>query len=81
MKTQNIIEGLIILRSYYDSDGYNIGAEHDVIYAYATDKPVSEPNLNKLVELGWMQPDAETGDDEDFEAKHYDQEESWAAYV
>lgn len=80
MKTTCIIEGLNIFAKYYTKpDGYNVGAEHDVIYAYATDNVISEEDLNRLVELGWHQ-EVDTGDD-DFEAKHYDPEEGWSAYV
>lgn len=82
MKTTNIIDGLNILRAYYDEKNlYTMGAEHDVVYAYATNKPLIKADVEKMVDLGWAQHDADTGDDEDFEAKHYDPEEGWAAYV
>ena len=41
MKLSNFIDGILILQSYYKTDGYSIGAEHDTFYAYATDLPVS----------------------------------------
>ena len=86
MKTSAIIEGMTILEKYRDKpDGYNCGAEHDVIYVYATPKSVEPDDLNRLVELGWVQEEVDYGDDEetggDFAAKHYDPEEGWACYT
>lgn len=81
MNTRELIEGLTILEKYRDKPGdYDCGAEHDVIYAYPTDKPVETVDVERLIELGWRQEDADT-DEGDFEAKHYDPEQSWAAYV
>lgn len=81
MTTKTVIEGLTILEKYREKpDGYNTGAEHDQIYAYATDKPVDEADLKRLVELGWFQEDAETGDEE-FGVKHYDADVGWTCYV
>jgi hypothetical protein len=63
MKLSNFIEGLTILRPYYnDPDGYHIGAEHDQFFAYATDKPLSDEDVDKMRELGWFQPDGEPMD-------------------
>ena len=81
MILSNFIEGLNILQSYYESDGYHIGAEHDQFYAYATDRTLPETAVNRLVELGWFQPDAEVPDGEDYDASHYQAEEGWSAYV
>lgn len=86
MKTPDIIEGLTILQKYRATpDSYHTGAEHDCIYAFATDRPVLEPDLSRLIELGWFQENADFGDDEetggDFAAKHYDPEESWCCYT
>jgi hypothetical protein len=86
MKTRDIIEGLAILEKYRESpDGCNCGAEHDVLYAYATDRPVLQPDLDRLVEMGWFQGDADYGDDEetggDFAAKHYLPDEGWECFT
>lgn len=83
MKTSAIIEGLTILEKYRDKpDGYNCGAEHDVLYADATDRPVEQPDLDRLIELGWFQEDAYTDDDADeFVAVHYDPSECWACFT
>ena len=85
MKTPNIIEGLTILQKYRDKPNlYHVGAEHDQLYAYATDKPVSQKDIARLIALGWWQ-DRQSEDDEeedgDFRAEHYDQEESWTCFV
>ena len=81
MRTIAIIEGLTILEKYRDKpDGFNTGAEYDVIYAYRTDNPVEGADLDRLVELDWIQEDAEYGDEEDFAAKYYDPEESWVCF-
>ncbi len=82
MKLSDFISGLQTLAPYYeDGDSYPLGAEHDIFYAYATKKPLTSEDVQKMVDLGWFQPDADTGDADDFEAKHYDKEESWAAYT
>lgn len=86
MKTSAIIEGMTILEKYRDNpDGFNCGAEHDVIYVYATSRPVEVDDLKRLVELGWFQEAVDYGDDEetggDFAVKHYDTEESWTCYT
>ena len=56
MRLNNFIEGLATLRQYYDDpDGHHIGAEHDQIFAYATDRPLPEARLRENVRLGWFQ--------------------------
>lgn len=82
MVTRKIIEGLNILQPYYNNpEGYNLGAEHDIIYIYPTDNPVPEPLVKRLCDLGFFQEDVEIGEDEDFGPKHYDPEKGWAAFV
>lgn len=76
MKLSNFIEGLTILRPYYsDPDGYHIGAEHDQFFAYATDRPLSDEDLNKMRGFGWFQPDVEDND------SIYYPEEGWSAFT
>jgi hypothetical protein len=58
-KTINIIKGMQILLPYYDNPGYHTGADHDVIYMYAPDKPLSEEDKQELEELGWFQSDSD----------------------
>lgn len=78
MKLNNFIEGLKVLQPYYTkTDGFHIGAEHDIFYAYATDRPLSEADQTRMFELGWVQPDVEEGEDE--EHGPYAPEEGWAA--
>ena len=82
MTTKNIIKGLTILEKYRkDKDGYTLAAEHDQIYAFATDTPVKEEDLKVLIKMGWFQPEVDIGDDNDFMAKHYDAEENWSCFV
>lgn len=73
MKVQDIIAGIEILTPYYDNLDYQIGAEHDQIYMYQTDTPVSDEDMTKLKELGWFQ--------EGVEEDSYDVAESWSAFV
>lgn len=85
MKTPAIIEGLSILQKYRNTpDAYHVGAEHDVIYAYQTDRPLKKKDLQRMVKLGWFQENADYQDDEEtrgrFGVKHYDFEESWTCY-
>ena len=55
MKTKNVIDGLLELNHYRaDKNGYHIGAEHDMIYAYATDSPLRTESLLKMIALGWF---------------------------
>lgn len=79
MKLSNFVDGLTILRGYFDSDGYEIGAEHDIFYVYQTDRPLSDEHLAKLIELGWFQEGLAGGDE--FKAENYDPEEGWAAFT
>jgi hypothetical protein len=81
MITKNIIEGLIILEKYRDKpDGYNVQAEHDAIYVYPTNQPVSDDDLAQLITLGWFQEDVHYIED-GFSALSYDPDESWACYT
>ena len=74
MNLKNLMAGLNLLLPYYDDpDGYNIGAEHDIFYAYATDEVLPDEVAAKMFGLGWVQPD---GEDE-----VYCSTESWAAYT
>lgn len=79
-QTIEVINGLAIFQKYMNDPGYDMGAEHDAIYAYATDKPLSDEDLETVISLGWFQEHADCGDDE-FAAKHYDDTESWMCFV
>ena len=77
---RDVMEGMAILRPYYDDqDADHLGAEHDEIFMWATDRPVSPEDVLRLRELGWRQPDVE--DDDEGEPGEYDPEESWAVFV
>jgi hypothetical protein len=73
MKLSELIDGLNILRSYYKGDGFHFGCEHDQFYAYATDKPLTGEDVQKIRDLGWFQP--ELDDD-----APYDPAEGWSAF-
>lgn len=74
--------GLEILSGYYDNqNGYHVGAEHDIFYAYPTDKPLSQPDLVKLIKLGWFQPEVPEDGDGEFKPEQYDPTEGWAAFT
>ena len=81
MKLDNLIEGLTILRPHYKNggDSYNTGAEHDQIYAYQTDTPLTETEAARMRELGWFQPDVPEDDEEN--PGPYDPEEGWSAFT
>jgi len=82
MTTKNLIAGLQKLSTYYDSpDGYNAGAEHDVIYAYATDNRLLDIDIAVMISLGWHQEHDERDYDEDFSPKDYRQDEGWVFYT
>jgi hypothetical protein len=79
MRLNEFIEGVHILRQYMnDQNGFHLGADHDIIYFYATDNPVSEVHLGRLKELGWFQPDVRP----DVKGvEEYSPRDGWAAYV
>ena len=82
MRNIELIEGLQILQQYRDKpNGFDIGADHDVIYAYRTDRPLSAEHILRLIELGWHQEHDERNYNDDFALKDYRQEESWRAYT
>ena len=78
MKLGNLIDGLNILRTYYDGgDGYHIGCEHDQFYAYKTDKPLTPDDQKRMVELGWFQPDGGMSED----GEEYAPDNGWSSFV
>lgn len=75
MTISNFVEGITILRGFYkDRDGYHIGAEHDMVYLYATDRPLTAVAFQAMKDLGWWQQ--ESGEDE-----NYNPDASWGAFV
>lgn len=70
MKLSQLIESLQILQKYHDNDGYHFGSDHDIVYAYPTDKPLSVEDVQRMRTLGWFQ-----------DSEEYSQEESWQAYI
>ena len=83
MKTRDVIEGLQIFQKYRDrQDGYDVGAEHDVLYAYKTDRPLEEMDLKRILELGWHQDVEYAADDGgDMQPGDYDPDQGWACYT
>lgn len=80
MQLKNIIDGLLILLPYYDDpNGFHINAEHDQLYAYATDRPLSNVDVDKIRALEWFQPDQEHN--EDGGIPKYDPESGWSAFT
>ena len=83
MTTQNLIDGLLLLKNYRDKPGYDAGAEHDVLYGYATDKPLSNDDVETMIALGWHQEsdNIDYSEGEEFSVKYYDPDESWVFYT
>ena len=85
MTLDELTAAIAILRPYYDADGDHIGAEHDQIYLYATDRPLSAEDVLKMRALNWFQDsdDSEDADEETGETKPetYEPGESWTAYT
>lgn len=78
MKLQNFIDGLKTLQPYYEGgDGYHIGAEHDQFYCYMTDCPLTPEDVQKMLTLGWFQPDNGISED----GGEYDPENGWSAFT
>lgn len=81
MKLIDMIETLNMVLPYYDDPtDYVFGAEHDQIYLYATDRPLSPEHVNRMVELGWSQKGGANEDAPDAYAA-YDPEESWYTFT
>ena len=81
MKTNDVVAGILLLQQYREkADGYDLGAEHDVIYASPTTRKLSIGDVEKMIKLGWHQDNVELSG-EDFAAVDYDPEERWATYV
>jgi len=79
MKLSKFIEGLKTLQPYYkDGDGYHIGAEHDQFYAYATERPLTTEDVQKMCALGWFQ-DEEGGISED--GGEYYPDSGWSCFT
>jgi hypothetical protein len=78
MKLSELLQGIQILSTYYDDpDGYHVGAEHDVLYLYATDRPLSAEHVARMLALGWFQESGATDD----EPEAYDAEEGWQSFT
>lgn len=70
MILSKLIAGMEILKKYYDKDWYCVGTDSDIVRLFATDKPVSEEDRVKLIDLGWSQ-----------NTEEYTLMESWNAYL
>lgn len=75
-KTQDVIEGMIIIDRYYDKEGYHIWAEHDEIGMYPINGPMLTKDIERLLELNWFQRN-----NGDMVLTDYDPEESWMTDV
>ena len=75
MNLKNFMDGLQALLPYYEKpDDYHLGAEHDQIYVYRTDKPLSANDVQTMRDLGWFQPEQDDGED-------YDPGMGWTTFV
>ena len=78
MNLADFMVGLEILKPYYDDlVGCQLGAEHDQIYLYPTDRSLSEEDQLSLLELGFFQPDS----DDDSDDGAYVPTEGWSCFV
>jgi hypothetical protein len=76
MTTAKIIEGLTILEKYHNHpDGYNCDAEHDVLHAHRTDRPLKADDLSRMIAIGWLQ------ERRDLQTDGYDPEEGWCCFT
>jgi len=80
METKNIIAGLTILSRGY-TGGYGVAAEHDAIHHYPA--KLSDSEVAELLELGWFQEEGaiRAEDSNNGEARPYDPDEGWTAFV
>lgn len=73
MKLNDFICGMAIIGKYYNDDGWHIGADYDIIYLYPTDKEMNRGDIQKLLDIGWYQPDSIKDE--------YNLSNNWAANV
>lgn len=75
MSLKDFIDGMEIIKMYYDDlEGYHIGAEHDQIYLYETNRPITPEHREMLKELDWFQPELDEEDE-------YDPNVGWSSFV
>jgi len=79
MTNKNIIKGLQILDMYCEKESYKIGVSNEQIYFDCTDIKIENGDLEKLVNLGWFQEDANYQDE--FTIWSYDPDCRWVIYV
>jgi len=79
METASLVKGIEILLKYRKKPGYDIGADHDVIYLYPADERLSDDDIEVMIGLGFIQDVDQDGGD--FAFKDYMEEESWYAEV
>ena len=78
MKLSKLAQAIQIMSTYYDDpEGYHVAAEHDVIYLYATDRPLTAEDVTRMLALGWFQESGATDDD----PEAYDAEEGWQSFT
>ena len=78
MTSLELIEGLQILQPHYiEQHGYTICCGHDVIYAYATDTPLSNEEFIRMKKLHWYQ----VIDSADVEDEEYSPDATWRGFV
>lgn len=74
MNLHEFRRGLDVFSMYYaDAEGYHLAAEHDQIYLYPSDSPMSEDDVATVKALGWFQED--TPEDE------YSPDDGWSCFV
>lgn len=79
MRLNDFLQGITILQKYYNNpNGFHLGADHDVIYLYGTDSPLTEEDFKRLTDLGWTQF-GWVNTDNDYSL--YNAEESWVANI
>lgn len=54
MATSLAVVGGILILLKYTSNKYSLGAEHDIIYFYPFDTPVTPEDATRLAALGWF---------------------------
>lgn len=81
METHKIIEGLEILEQYRNKSGFDVCAEHDVLYAYSTDQELTQKDLGRMIEMGWHQEYIGLDYSTDFSSVDYKVDENWFCYV
>jgi len=79
-KNKKLIAAMTVLEKYYDTDDYHLWVDF-AINLFETDRPLSQDDVQTMIDCGFKQEFTTDGRSEIFTASDYDPEEAWRAYI